>query len=484
MEQLSELQQQAAKYFAQQNYSEAIVLYERMIQDNPTVMSNYWHLGLAFLLQGQEAEAQATWMSAWVQAEPEQIESQTTELIDILQAEAQRQESRSKFLSAGIIRHYIREFAPNYLNNLLAIILLPVPVGGDYLSDNKLVLSQVTQLLSEENFNTVSPLIMQVLEMIGPYDDVCVDFFEKCFQLKALPKNNQQWLKIEEKFTEAFYKNGVLLMHQERLKEATHSLKKAIELSPNFSELHFQLSLIFLKQRRYEEAINSLKKTIEIDSDHQEAYQKLSQTELYFNQIQSKGYYFSGDVFTNNIPFWKKYLNHFVDKEINALEIGSFEGESACWLLDNVLTHQSARLTCIDPFNLGYSNLFDFNISNSGASEKVKKIEGLSQEVLRKLPFNSFDIIYIDGSHLASDVLEDAVLSWRLLKTGGIIIFDDYHLVYLNSFACNYQAGVMSGAYFKPSFNPKVGIDAFLSAFEPKVKILHKEYQVIVEKID
>jgi hypothetical protein len=108
----------------------------------------------------------------------------------------------------------------------------------------------------------------------------------------------------------------------------------------------------------------------------------------------------------------------------------------------------------------------------------------LSQEVLRKLPLNSFDIIYIDGSHIASDVLEDVVLSWRLLKTGGIIIFDDYHLVYLNSFACAYQAGVMSGAYFNPSFNPKVGIDAFLSAFEPKIKILHKEYQVIVEKID
>jgi tetratricopeptide (TPR) repeat protein len=214
MDQLSELQQQAAESFAQQNYSEAIVLYERMIQDNPTVISNYWHLGLAFLLQGQEAEAQATWMSAWVQAEPEQIEAQTTELIDILQAEAQRQESRSEFLSAGIIRNYIREFAPNYINNLLAIVLLPVPIGGDYLSDKKLVLSQVIQLLSEENSNAISPLIMRVLDMIGPYDDVCVDFFEKCYQLKTLPKNNQQWLQIEEKFAEAFYKSGVLLMQK------------------------------------------------------------------------------------------------------------------------------------------------------------------------------------------------------------------------------------------------------------------------------
>ncbi|HEY9725962.1 MAG TPA: class I SAM-dependent methyltransferase [Chroococcales cyanobacterium] len=484
MEQLSELQQQAAEYFARQNYAEAVVLYERIIQANPTVLSNYWHLGLALLLQGQEAEAQATWMSAWLQSEPEQIESQTTELIDILQAEAQRQESRSEFLSARIIRHYIREFCPNYINNLLAIVLLPVPVGGDYLSEKKLVLSQVTQLLSEENYNAVYPLIMKALNIIGAHDDVCVKFFEKCSQLKTFPKNNQQWLEIEEKFTESFYRNGILLMQQERLEEAIHNIKKAINLRPDFADLHFQLSLILSKQRRYEEAVNSLKRVIELDLYHQEAHQKLSQIELYFHRLQKKGYYFGGDLFTNNIPVWEKYLHHFAGKHINALEIGSFEGESACWLIDNVLTHQFARLTCIDLFNNEYSNQFNFNISKSGASEKITKIQGLSQEVLRKLPLNSFDIIYIDGSHLASDVLEDAVLSWRLLKTEGIIIFDDYELVYLNSFACSYHSGVMIGAYFKPSFNPKVGIDAFLSTFEPKIKILHKEYQVFIEKID
>jgi hypothetical protein len=31
-----------------------------------------------------------------------------------------------------------------------------------------------------------------------------------------------------------------------------------------------------------------------------------------------------------------------------------------------------------------------------------------------------------DGSHRARDVLEDAVLSWPLLKVGGIMLFDDY----------------------------------------------------------
>ena len=49
--------------------------------------------------------------------------------------------------------------------------------------------------------------------------------------------------------------------------------------------------------------------------------------------------------------------------------------------------------------------------------------------VLRRLPLESFDIIYIDGSHAVNDVLEDAVLSFRLLKPEGILIFDDYRWV-------------------------------------------------------
>ena len=37
-----------------------------------------------------------------------------------------------------------------------------------------------------------------------------------------------------------------------------------------------------------------------------------------------------------------------------------------------------------------------------------------------------YDYIYIDGSHMPKWVLIDAVLSWDLLKKGGLMIFDDY----------------------------------------------------------
>ena len=33
-------------------------------------------------------------------------------------------------------------------------------------------------------------------------------------------------------------------------------------------------------------------------------------------------------------------------------------------------------------------------------------------------------VVYIDGSHDASDVLTDAVMAWKLLAQGGIMILD------------------------------------------------------------
>jgi hypothetical protein len=51
---------------------------------------------------------------------------------------------------------------------------------------------------------------------------------------------------------------------------------------------------------------------------------------------------------------------------------------------------------------------------------------GFSRDVIPTLDDAYFDIIYIDGNHEPEYVLEDAVLSFRKLKVGGYLIFDDY----------------------------------------------------------
>ena len=60
--------------------------------------------------------------------------------------------------------------------------------------------------------------------------------------------------------------------------------------------------------------------------------------------------------------------------------------------------------------------------------DKVRVIRGDSQTSLAGLIVEGrvYDIAYVDGSHLPHDALSDVVLSWRLLKEGGLLIVDDF----------------------------------------------------------
>ncbi|MGH7790866.1 MAG: class I SAM-dependent methyltransferase, partial [Thermodesulfobacteriota bacterium] len=135
------------------------------------------------------------------------------------------------------------------------------------------------------------------------------------------------------------------------------------------------------------------------------------------------------------------------------------------WFLENILTHPTSSITCVDHFFRSEVR-FDDNIKVSGLSGKVTKIKGMSENVLRTLKESSFDIVYIDGSHLALNVLMDAVSSWLLLKPRGIIILDDYGWRPERA----------------PENRPKMAIDIFLKAFQPHIEILHKGYQVIIRR--
>jgi len=78
------------------------------------------------LLQRQETEAQMTWMLGLAEGEPEQIELWTTELIQVLQIEAEQQETLEDYQLAWVIRQHIQEIAPLNVNNLLHSIRLSI----------------------------------------------------------------------------------------------------------------------------------------------------------------------------------------------------------------------------------------------------------------------------------------------------------------------------------------------------------------------
>lgn len=108
----------------------------------------------------------------------------------------------------------------------------------------------------------------------------------------------------------------------------------------------------------------------------------------------------------------------YSDLPLSYLEIGVFEGRSACFALDQVLLHSESVYCGVD---IALNPLAVKNLERHKA--KARLIEGESAEVLPSLT-ERFDIVYIDGSHDTKDVLIDSVNAWRLSKR--FILWDDF----------------------------------------------------------
>ena len=162
------------------------------------------------------------------------------------------------------------------------------------------------------------------------------------------------------------------------------------------------------------------------------------------------------------------------------LEIGSFEGRSSVWIAENMM-RDGDELFCVDTWKGGEEHSqedmdavftrFRENVLVANAKHPDRRIfqcPGTSIERLGAFleQKQRFEFIYIDGSHVAKDVLTDACMAWPLLKQGGIMVFDDY-------------------AWGDPRdilHRPKIAIDAFMNIFAEEVELIHMGYQAIIKK--
>lgn len=178
---------------------------------------------------------------------------------------------------------------------------------------------------------------------------------------------------------------------------------------------------------------------------------------------------FTADWFSSNVPIWEKIvLPRLPAGPRTWLELGSYEGRSAAWVLDNVIRDSSDELICVDKWCIPESEIrFDANIG----TRATKLTKDCSQALLDFMAAGrQFDVIYIDGDHDGRVALENAVLAWRVLKNHGLLIFDDYHF-----------RSLLIHSYGRIDTNR--GIDAFLSAYYLNLRVLYHNWQVIIEKL-
>lgn len=139
---------------------------------------------------------------------------------------------------------------------------------------------------------------------------------------------------------------------------------------------------------------------------------------------------FSGDWTTFYTDNWMTWLHDFIGKDnIHGLEVGCYEGRSSCWFCDNILTGNMSTLTCVDKFGKYKGKMIEPIFDHNTSGLKITKLKGQSRIELAKLIMDKkkFDFIYIDGDHHRTPVLIDFVNCWQLIRSGGVIICDDYH---------------------------------------------------------
>ena len=162
---------------------------------------------------------------------------------------------------------------------------------------------------------------------------------------------------------------------------------------------------------------------------------------------------------------------------VRYLQLGVYTGDASVWLCENVLTAEWNFLHDVDTWkgskelaheSINFDEVYEIY---QAKTEKYKQIRTFRQNTVDYLidggadqPFN---FIYIDADHTTVGVLLDAELSWPLLKSGGIMAFDDY--------TWNHESG-------DPRLAPTVGIDLFLHRHQLELEVLVKNTQVWIRK--
>ena len=157
------------------------------------------------------------------------------------------------------------------------------------------------------------------------------------------------------------------------------------------------------------------------------------------------------------------------------IEVGVYEGYTTFWLSDMLTPHNpNLKIYAVDP-HVGSNDLTEVDFNDirdrfcynleSNEVKNVEYIQKFSSEGLIDLINRDLkaELIYIDGDHRAAGVLTDLILSWQLLKVGGVILCDD---------ATTWKFKDANGTC-SPHMSPRMAIESFMSCYWDRIEPLH-----------
>ena len=298
----------------------------------------------------------------------------------------------------------------------------------------------------------------------------------------------QKIIQQDEQQAKAHYKLGNVLLRERDHQAAIAEFRQTITLAPEFPWAYRDLVKTFLQLKQWDEAISTCYAIINLVEEYPWIYVQLGDAlkekgrmrdaiDNYkkacvlrgWQQCGDRDYEFTRDTFSYRLAIWQPLVEPLIGKsELRFLELGSYQGMSSCWFLDTVLTSAEAELVCVEP---QFEAKLEKNIQATGVASKAKLLKGTIEQMITDLRPESFDLINLQDKRKSAEIAEsNANAAWKLLKVGGLLIFNDY--------------GWHNPA--APQFNPKAGIDRFLGSIGEswqRVKYSPQSFQYIIKKI-
>jgi len=247
----------AYQHLTDQKYDQAVSLYEQAIAADPGLKSAYWYLGLALLLQGQEAEAQMTWLMAMTEGEAAQVDEWTKELAQVLETEANRQASNGNLSVAWAIRQHLREVQPENINNLLRIVALSLKLET-FVPDDLTELG-VLERLRQPTTSVDLALVLHLLEALfnQPPHPLAVGFADVC-RPHVDPEDYVNIVLIGAlKYSHLYKQSG----------GAAYLAEFCLQLQPDNLNILFELPPFYQNSGQYQKGIDAAREAIAVAQD-------------------------------------------------------------------------------------------------------------------------------------------------------------------------------------------------------------------------
>jgi len=255
------LQEKASESLYKGEYSEAIDLYEQCIDANPDDILNYFQLGLANFIQGDEITAQTVWLSVLLHENPEANDARVGKLIELLLDAIDIQLQANNIEIAEKICLQVLDVKPDSAE---AYCYMAICSARKDEIDDAIKYAKSAIEINPNFAEAYSNLGAFIRELFCGEDDLAIQYIQKAIELKP-------------NLADAYYNLGTCFRDKGEIEQSIEYIEKAIEIKPDLAEARYSMAMSLLCKGDFDKAIDKLREALVLQPGFSKAASAIEQ---------------------------------------------------------------------------------------------------------------------------------------------------------------------------------------------------------------